>query len=89
MPTTDKVNPDSKNQVAELRNDTSVAATTATGKSTTSRKSKFRMFIFAALLLAMVAVVAAYFSGWTILICQQSSSRDIRNSRLDKPLKLE
>src|SRR6266404_6273876 len=61
MPTTDKLNPGSKNKEAEPRNDTSVAPTAATGKPTTSRKSKSRMFLFAALLLAIVAVVAAYF----------------------------
>jgi len=60
MPT-DKLDPGSKNQEVELRNDTSVGPTTETGKSTTSRKSKFRMFLFAALLLAIVAVSAAYF----------------------------
>src|SRR5262245_63938847 len=60
MATTDKLNPGSKNQEAELRNDTSVVPATATGKSTNARKSKLRMFLFSALLLVIVAVVAAY-----------------------------
>jgi len=60
MATTDKLNPGSKNQV-EIRNDNSVVPPTATGKSTTSHKSKFRVLLFAALLLAIIAVGAAYF----------------------------
>ena len=64
MSTTDKLNPVSKKQEAELRNDTPVVPATPTGKSTTARKSKFRVFLFAALLLAIVAVVAAYFFRW-------------------------
>ena len=59
MPTTDKLNPDSKSQAAELRHDPSFEPTTV--KSTTSRKSKFRIFLFAALLLAIAAVAATCF----------------------------
>src|SRR5260221_5955038 len=61
MPTTDKLNPDSKSQAAELRHDPSFEPTTAKVKSTTSRKSKFRIFLFAALLLAIAAVTATCF----------------------------
>ena len=61
MPTTDKLNPDSKSQAAELRHDPSSEPTTAKVKSTTSRKSKFRIFLFAALLLAIAAVTATCF----------------------------
>src|SRR6516164_11556292 len=64
MATTNKLNPGSKKQEAELRNDASVVPATATGESTTARKSKFRMFLFAALLLAIVAVATAYFFRW-------------------------
>ena len=61
MLTTDKLNPGSENRETELRKDGPVVPSTATAKSTTSGKSKLRVFLFAVLFLAILAVVAAYF----------------------------